>query len=128
MIPDWISAWFPNVRLDPLLKATEDTLYMTAMAGAATFLLGLVLGAALYLTSPGRLLANRPIYWGLSALVNVFRAIPFIILLVLLIPFTKAVVGTILGTNAALPALIFASRWLATGRARQNNNWQPRGR
>lgn len=109
MIPDWISAWFPNVRLDPLLKATEDTLYMTAMAGAATFLLGLILGAALYLTSPGRLLANRPIYWGLSALVNVFRAIPFIILLVLLIPFTKAVVGTILGTNAALPALIFGA-------------------
>ncbi len=109
MPADLISAWLPNVRLASLTKATEDTLYMTAMAGAAVFLLGLLLGTALYLTSPGRLLANRPIYWALSALTNVFRAIPFIILLVLLIPFTRAVVGTILGVNAALPALIFGA-------------------
>ncbi len=109
MLAEWISAALPNVRLAPLLKATEDTLYMTAMAGAAVFVLGLLLGTALYLTSPGRLLANRPLYWTLSTLTNVFRAIPFIILLVLLIPFTRAVVGTILGVNAALPALIFGA-------------------
>ncbi len=109
MLAEWISAWLPNLRLAPLLKATEDTLYMTAMAGAAVFVLGLLLGTALHLTSPGRLLANRPLYWALSTLTNVFRAIPFIILLVLLIPFTRAVVGTILGVNAALPALIFGA-------------------
>lgn len=113
MVPLWLiefwTAWFPNVRSASLLKATKDTLYMTAMAGGAVFALGLVLGTALYLTAPGRLLANRPFYWLLSAVVNVFRAIPFIILLVLLIPFTKAVVGTILGVNAALPALIFGA-------------------
>ncbi|WP_273688325.1 methionine ABC transporter permease [Ketogulonicigenium vulgare] len=98
-------------RVDParLWQATLDTLYMTAFAGVATMLLGLILGALLFLTSPGQLWANRVIYGVISVVVNIARAIPFIILLVLLIPFTKTVVGTILGTNAALPALIFGT-------------------
>ncbi|MBK4216852.1 ABC transporter permease [Paracoccus caeni] len=100
---------FPRVRGDQLWQATLDTLYMTAFAGVATFLLGLLLGAALFLTSPGQPLANRPIYALMSVIVNVGRAIPYIILLVLLIPFTKAVVGSILGVNAALPSLIFGT-------------------
>lgn len=104
-----IETIFPRVRGDQLWQATLDTLYMTAISGLLTFVLGLLLGAALFLTSPGQMLANRLIYRLMSALVNVGRAIPFIILLVLLIPFTKAVVGTILGVNAALPALIFGT-------------------
>lgn len=101
-----LEALFPNVRLDPLLQATYDTIYMTTLAGAATFLLGLVLGALLFLTGPGQLLANRFVYGALSVISNIFRSIPFIILIVLLIPFTKFLVGRILGVNAALPALI----------------------
>ncbi len=97
---------FPNVRLGPLAQAAWDTAYMTALSGGATFVLGLVLGTVLFLTSPGQLLEHRLFYAVSSVVVNVLRAIPFIILLVLLIPFTKAVVGTILGVNAALPALI----------------------
>ena len=104
-----IETLFPRVRGELLWQATLDTLYMTAFSGVLTFALGLVLGAGLFLTSPGQMLANRAIYRGMSAVVNVGRAIPFIILLVLLIPFTKAVVGTILGVNAALPALIFGT-------------------
>lgn len=104
-----ITDLFPRVRGDQLWQATLDTLYMTGLAGAATFALGLLLGAVLFLTSPGQMLANGLIYRVISAVVNVGRAIPFIILLVLLIPFTKAVVGTILGVNAALPALIFGT-------------------
>jgi len=100
---------FPKVRPEQLWQATLDTLYMTAAAGVATFVLGLLLGAALFLTSPGQMLANRLVYRVMSALVNVGRAIPFIILLVLLIPFTKLVVGSILGVNAALPALILGT-------------------
>lgn len=100
---------FPRVRGDQLWQATLDTLYMTAAAGAATFLLGLALGAVLFLTSPGQPLAQRAIYRIMSALVNVGRAIPFIILLVLLIPFTRLVVGTMLGVNAALPSLILGT-------------------
>lgn len=100
---------FPRVRGEQLWQATLDTLYMTAFSGVLTFVLGLMLGAVLFMTSPGQMLANRLVYRGMSLVVNIGRAIPFIILLVLLIPFTKAVVGTILGVNAALPALIFGT-------------------
>lgn len=101
-----IQHFFPNVRLDLLEKATCETIYMTGVSGLVTFVLGLFFGAVLFLTSPDQILQNRAIHALLSAIANVARAIPFIILIVLLIPFTKAVVGTILGVNAALPALI----------------------
>ncbi|MNB96044.1 Methionine import system permease protein MetP [compost metagenome] len=97
---------FPHLKWDQLWAATLETLYMTALSGIATFVLGLVLGLALFLTARGGLFHNRALYSLISIVVNVFRSIPFIILIVLLIPFTKTVVGTILGANAALPALI----------------------
>ena len=98
--------WFPHLKWDQLWAATQETLYMTALSGVATFVLGLVLGLALFLTARGGLFHNRAVYSVMSIVVNVFRSVPFIILIVLLIPFTKTVVGTILGANAALPALI----------------------
>ncbi|MDU1875444.1 methionine ABC transporter permease [Citrobacter sp.] len=97
---------FPHLRWDQLLAATQETLYMTALSGVATFVLGVALGLALFLTARGGLFHNRAVYSAISLVVNIFRSIPFIILIVLLIPFTKAMVGTILGANAALPALI----------------------
>ncbi|MDI3359208.1 methionine ABC transporter permease [Lelliottia sp. V89_10] len=97
---------FPHLKWDQLWAATLETLYMTAISGVATFALGIVLGLALFLTSRGGLFHNRTVYSVISIVVNVFRSIPFIILIVLLIPFTKTIVGTILGANAALPALI----------------------
>ncbi|MEN0585062.1 MULTISPECIES: methionine ABC transporter permease [unclassified Kosakonia] len=97
---------FPHLKWAQLWAATQETLYMTALSGAATFVLGIVLGLALFLTARGGLFQNRTLYSVISIVVNVFRSIPFIILIVLLIPFTKTLVGTILGANAALPALI----------------------
>ena len=97
---------FPHLKWEQLLAATQETLYMTALSGAATFILGIALGLALFLTARGGLFPNRSVYSAISLVVNIFRSIPFIILIVLLIPFTKAMVGTILGANAALPALI----------------------
>ena len=97
---------FPHLKWDQLLAATQETLYMTALSGAATFVLGIALGLALFLTTRGGLFQNRALYSAISLVVNIFRSIPFIILIVLLIPFTKTIVGTILGANAALPALI----------------------
>ncbi|MEG1421572.1 MAG: methionine ABC transporter permease [Citrobacter sp.] len=97
---------FPHLKWDQLFAATQETLYMTALSGVATFILGIALGLALFLTARGGLFQNRTLYSAISLLVNIFRSIPFIILIVLLIPFTKALVGTILGANAALPALI----------------------
>ena len=97
---------FPHLKLDQLWAATGETLYMTALSGVATFVFGIVLGLALFLTARGGLFQNRAIYSVISVLVNVFRSIPFIILIVLLIPFTKTLIGTILCADAALPALI----------------------
>ncbi|KDF42404.1 methionine ABC transporter permease [Enterobacter kobei] len=97
---------FPHLKWDQLWSATQETLYMTALSGVATFVLGIVLGMALFLTARGGMFQNRTVYSVISIVVNVFRSIPFIILIVLLIPFTKTIVGTILGANAALPALI----------------------
>lgn len=97
---------FPHLKLDQLWAATGETLYMTALSGVATFVFGILLGLALFLTARGGLFQNRAIYSVISVLVNVFRSIPFIILIVLLIPFTKTLIGTILGADAALPALI----------------------
>lgn len=97
---------FPHLKWDQLWAATQETLYMTALSGVATFVVGIGLGLALFLTARGGLFQNRTVYSVMSIVVNVFRSIPFIILIVLLIPFTKTVVGTILGANAALPALI----------------------
>ncbi|HDR2755502.1 TPA: ABC transporter permease [Enterobacter asburiae] len=96
----------PHLKWDQLWAATQETLYMTALSGVATFVLGIMLGLALFLTARGGLFQNRTVYSVISIVVNVFRSIPFIILIVLLIPFTKTIVGTILGANAALPALI----------------------
>ena len=97
---------FPHLKWEQLLAATQETLYMTALSGAATFILGIALGLALFPPARGGLFPNRAVYSAISLVVNIFRSIPFIILIVLLIPFTKAMVGTILGANAALPALI----------------------
>lgn len=101
-----IESLFPHLRIDQLLNATWETLYLTGIAGLATLVLGIVLGVLLFLTSRGQLLPHRVVYSLISVLVNVFRSIPFIILIVLLIPFTKTLIGTILGADAALPALI----------------------
>ncbi|BCB05501.1 methionine ABC transporter permease [Bacillus sp. KH172YL63] len=100
---------FPNVDWEKMWEATLETLYMTGMSVVITFVLGLILGILLFLTSKENLWENKLTYTVTSAVVNVFRSIPFIILIVLLIPFTKFLLDTIRGANAALPALIIGA-------------------
>lgn len=104
-----IESLFPNVDWDNMWEATLETLYMTAMSTFFTFVIGLVLGILLFLTAPKQLWANSIVNWLTGAFVNIFRSIPFIILIILLIPFTKFMIGTIRGPNAALPALIIGA-------------------
>lgn len=104
-----INEWFPNVDWEKMWKATIETLYMTGYSVVITFLLGLILGITLFLTSKGNMWSNPFINKIISAIVNIFRSIPFIILIVLLIPFTKLLVGTMIGAEAALPALIIGA-------------------
>jgi len=104
-----IESLFPNVDWENMWEATLETLYMTAMSTFFTFVIGLVLGIVLFLTAPKQLWANSIVNWLTGAFVNIFRSIPFIILIILLIPFTKFLIGTIRGPNAALPALIIGA-------------------
>src|SRR5699024_10662363 len=73
---------------------------------AATFVLGILLGLLLYLTAKDGIWQSKILNFITATLVNVFRAIPFIILILLLFPFTDFLVGTIRGPKAALPALV----------------------
>jgi D-methionine transport system permease protein len=104
-----MSSLFPNVDWNKIWEATEQTVYMTSIATVATFLFGIGLGLLLFLTSKGNIWENKVIHTIVSIFVNVFRSIPFIILVILLIPFTKVLLGTIIGANAALPALILGA-------------------
>ncbi|WP_071460654.1 methionine ABC transporter permease [Bacillus massilinigeriensis] len=99
----------PNVVWEEMWEATLETLYMSAISVVATFILGTVLGLLLFLTAKGNIWENKPINFIISAFVNIFRSIPFIILIVLLIPFTMLIMDTMIGENAALPALIIGA-------------------
>ena len=94
-----------QITLSLLLKGLWETIFMTIVSGFFGFLLGLPLGIVLFLTRKGQLLENNFYNRFLSVLVNVFRSIPFIILIVWMIPFTRVLVGTSIGIWAALVPL-----------------------
>lgn len=100
---------FPNVDWEKMWSATYETLYMTTISTVITFILGLAIGILLFLTSPNQLWANKIVNFLTGSIVNIFRSIPFIVLIILLIPFTKFLLGTIRGADAALPALIIGA-------------------
>ena len=97
---------FSNLNWGDLALAAGQTLEMLGGSLVLTLLLGLPLGVILYLTSSGALLANRAVYASLSLVVNSLRSLPFIILLILMIPATVLLVGTSLGVVGAIPPLV----------------------
>lgn len=100
--------------IDLLLSGTFETLLMTFMSGFFGFLIGLPLGIYLFLTRKHQLLENKTMHQIVSLVVNVFRSIPFIILIVWMIPFTRQLVGTSIGISAALvPLSIGAAPFIA---------------
>ena len=88
-----------------LLKGLWETIFMTFTSGFFGFLIGLPVGILLFLTQKGQFWQNRLYNRILSIIVNVFRSIPFIILIVWMIPFTRSIVGTSIGIYAALVPL-----------------------
>ncbi|MBB6453464.1 D-methionine transport system permease protein [Salirhabdus euzebyi] len=104
-----LSNLFPNVRMEELWTATEETLYMTGISVLGTLIFGIILGLLLFLTDRGNIWENKATNFVIATVVNVFRAIPFIILIFLLFPFTDFIMGTIRGPKAALPALIIGA-------------------
>ena len=99
-IADWISL---NGNL--LLGATGETLYMVAVAGIVGFAVGIPLGVILHTTKKGGLLENTKVNKILGAIVNVGRSVPFLVLMVAIIPLTKMLIGTFIGTTAAIVPL-----------------------
>ena len=100
--------------IELLLKGTWETIVMTFVSGFFGFALGLPTGILLFLTRKNQILDQPVLNRSLSVLVNIFRSIPFIILIVWMIPFTRALVGTSIGVSAALvPLSIGAAPFIA---------------
>lgn len=97
-----------------LVSGIWETLVMTFVSGFFGFAIGLPVGVLLYITRPGQIKESQALYRIISAVVNIFRSIPFIILLVWMIPFTRAIVGTSIGLQAAIvPLTIGAAPFIA---------------
>lgn len=92
-----------------IAQASLDTLMMLGASLFFTALAGLPLGVLLFLTGPRQLLSQPVVYGGLSFMVNVLRSLPFIILLILMIPVTVQLTGTSLGVAGAIPPLVVAT-------------------
>src|SRR5690554_5842266 len=97
---------FTNVDWADIWQATLDTFYMVGGSLVFTILLGLPLGVLLFLTGKRQLLEQAAFYNLLSFVVNVLRSLPFIILLIVMIPFTVLLTGTSLGVAGAIPPLV----------------------
>ena len=98
--------FFENVDWSDIGQACLDTLIMLGGSLVLTILLGLPLGVLLYLTGKGRLIENRLANGALGIAVNILRSVPFIILLIVMIPLTVLLVGTSLGVAGAIPPLV----------------------
>ncbi|MCH4013457.1 MAG: ABC transporter permease [Solobacterium sp.] len=96
-------------------QATGQTLYMVTLSTLLAVVLGMIPAVVMTLTAPDGLRPNRLVYGILDVLVNVFRSFPFVILMIIVIPMTRAITGTSIGTTAAIvpltvSAIPFASR------------------
>lgn len=92
-----------------ILDGFFESLYMVGVSSLVAFIIGLPMGIALSVSASGNILENRPLNSVLSVVVNIGRSVPFIILMVAIIPFTRMIVGTSIGTNAAVVPLSVAA-------------------
>ncbi len=92
-----------------IFEGIWETLYMTILSTVIAYIFGLPLGILLSVTGKGGILRNRAVNGIIGAIVNILRSVPFLILLVVLIPFTRLIVGTSLGTTATVVPLTIGS-------------------
>ena len=110
-MPEPFATWFPNVAnyWDIFLQALDATFQMFFIAGAFTLLIGGAFGILLTTSKVDGIKPNKVIHFVLEVVTNIFRAVPFIILLIFLIPFTRMLVGTSIGVKGAVVPLIFGA-------------------
>lgn len=89
-----------------IIKAIIETLQMVSVSLLVGSLLGIPLGILLVITNKGGIIKNKAIYSALNNVINIVRSVPFIILLAAIVPFTRLIVGTSIGTKAAIVPLI----------------------
>ena len=99
-----IADWF-SLNSNLLINATWETIYMVGAAGLVGFIVGIPLGVVLHTSKKGGLLENTRLNRALGAAVNIGRSVPFLVLMVAIIPVTKLLVGTFIGTTAAIVPL-----------------------
>ncbi|OCA93078.1 ABC transporter permease [Actinobaculum suis] len=106
---DFLVSIIPNVmaRLPEFYQAIIDTIVMTVWSGVISFLLGLVFGIVLVVTKPGGILQNAPLYQFTDKVTNIFRSIPFIVLLTAVMPLSRLIMGTAIGVEGAIVPLVF---------------------
>lgn len=98
-----------QLKLDELLQASLDTIYMSFVSTILVAIFGLILGIILFVSDEYGIAPNKYLYKFVSSFVNIFRSVPFMILIILLIPFTYLIVGSITGVNAFLPGLVIGA-------------------
>lgn len=105
---DFIAGYIPNLidYSDEFIKSIGETLQMLFVSGIYSFIAGLFLGTLLVVTRKGNILDNPFIHRILDSIVNLFRSIPFVILITALIPLTKIIVGTFIGVKGAIFPLV----------------------
>lgn len=101
-----MEAFFANIDWSEIARATRDTLLMLGGSMVLTVVFGVPLGVLLYLSGKGRLAASPVLNSLLSLIVNILRSVPFIILLIVMLPVTVLLVGTSLGVAGAIPPLV----------------------
>ena len=106
--------WTKEV-VDMILKGIQETLYMTLLSTLMGYVIGLPMGVLLAVSDKDGLKPNRVLYRILDVIANIVRSIPFLILLILLIPFTRMIVGKSYGSTATVVPLV-----IAAGLHRQN--------
>ncbi|GAA5415713.1 D-methionine transport system permease protein MetI [Paraliobacillus ryukyuensis] len=103
-----------SITFGQFIQAIIDTLYMVGMSLLVGTIIGLILGILIVVTRPSGVVEMKWIYGILNPIINIVRSVPFIILLVAIIPFTRGIVGTSIGTTAAIvPLIIFISPFIA---------------
>lgn len=100
---------FQRVNWPNMWGATWETIWVTVVSMIAVIIFGVLLGLLLFETRDSTSTPVKILNWIVAAFVNIFRSIPFIILIVLMLPATQALVGTIMGPRAALPSLILSA-------------------
>lgn len=106
-----LANWFPNVvtKIPEFKESIVETLIMVGWSGVISLVIGIVLGITLAVTKKEGLIENVPVFQVLDKITNLFRSIPFIILLTSVMPFTRWIMGTAIGVPGAIVPLVFGT-------------------